>query len=413
MNLVYEAIDPGGRQVRDVEEAGSLREAVDTLRNRGLLVTQIEPARGDEAERFRAHRARDGAARAADPGLRFSLKSLLVFTQQMAMLLASGSAVVPALAAVGRQLKRPASKALVKRIRVDLEEGLSLTEALRKYPSVFDPLYCAMVAAGEASATLSAMFNRLAETLAKRRRIRNQLVSAMAYPALLIVLCVGILTVMLGFVIPRFGQMYVTLGVPLPTSTESMLAASAAIRTHWYVPVFGLSAAVATLVVLWRNRQGRQWLSDLQLRIPLYGRLASRLTLAQLLRVLGTLTATQVNLLESMDLARRVTGNGRYRAMIDGMEQAVTSGRPLAGALEESGLATPAICQAIQTGEESGNLGGAISFAADVLTEENVEWVNALTRLVEPVILIIMGAIVGGVAISLFLPLFDMTSAVR
>jgi type IV pilus assembly protein PilC len=284
---------------------------------------------------------------------------------------------------------------------------------LRKYPGVFDALYCAIVAAGEASATLPAMFTRLSEMLAKRRRIRNQLVGSLIYPALLIGLCVGIMGVMLGFVIPRFGQMFETLGVPLPTSTESMLAASAAIRAHWYVPVLGLLAAGGASVGLWRNRRGRQWLSDLRLRIPLYGRLASRLILAQVLRVLGTLTATQVNLLESMDLARRVTGNRRYRTMLDAMEQAVTSGRPLAGALEASGLATPAICQAIQTGEESGNLGGAISFAADVLDEENVEWVNALTRLVEPVILLVMGAIVGGVAISLFLPLFDMTSAVQ
>jgi type II secretory pathway component PulF len=150
-----------------------------------------------------------------------------------------------------------------------------------------------------------------------------------------------------------------------------------------------------------------------QISVPLYGRLASRLIQGRAFRVLGLLIQSHVSVLESLDLARQVTRNGRFQRMFDSMVDAVTSGRTLHAALDGSRLVSPSICQAVCTGEESGNLGGAISFSADVLDEENGELIDTLTKLVEPMILILMGAIVGFVAVSLFLPLFDITAAVN
>ena len=406
MNLAYEAIDATGRQVHDVTEAATAREAVELLRGRGLMVTHIEPAAERGTDRAGRAAARSGAGR-------FPLQDLVLFTRQMSMLLSSGSAVVPALGAVQRQMKKPAQAEMIRSIRTDVEEGVPLTEALRKFPAAFDPIYCALVAAGEASAKLPAMFARLAEMTVKRRMVLNKVVGAMAYPVLLIGLSVVILGVLLFFVMPRFAIMFDTLEVPLPASTAWMLGLAGNIRDYWYLAVLALAGGIAGIVFLLRSTAGRQWLSDMQIRIPLAGRLASRLILARVMRVLGILIDSHVSILEALDLARGVTINRRYRALLDALEESVTRGKSLSGALERSGLPAPSICQAIQTGEESGNLGGAINFVADVLDEENRELIDSLSRLVEPLILIGMGLVIGTVAISLFLPMFDVTSAIK
>ena len=406
MDLSYEAIDGSGRNVADLIEAPSVKEAVESLRQKGLFVTHIARAKAEEVQR------QLGAASSDLSKVRFSLRQRVMFTRQMAMLLASGSAVVPALNALNRQIKDDKQQAVIRQIIADLEEGHSLADALRKYPAIFDASYCAVVAAGEASATLPPMFTKLSDMMGKRKAMRNHVLGALTYPVLLIVLCVGIINVLLFFVIPRFGEMFDTLGVPLPASTEFMLALSAGLRKWWFAPVGLVGVIVLGSVYLVKSRPGRQFLSDVQIRVPLIGQVMSRLIQAEFLRILGMLIEAKVGVLDALDLARGVTGNRRYGALCDEVENAVTSGGSISSAMERTGLVDASICQAVRTGEESGSLGGAISYVADVLDEENGELVGVVTKLIEPVILIGMGVVVGIVAISLFTPLFDVTSAV-
>ena len=406
MNLTYEAIDGSGRNVTDVVEAPSVREAVESLRGKGLFVTHIARAKVEQMQQ------RLAAASSELSRVRFSLRQLVMFTRQMAMLLASGSAVVPALNALNRQIKDARQRAVIRQIVADLEEGHTFADALRKYPAVFDSSYCAVIAAGEASAMLSPMFTKLAGIMGKRKAMRNKVLGAITYPALLILLCVGIVNVLLFFVIPRFGDMFDTLGVALPASTQTMLALSGWLREWWSVPA-GLGAvAIIAGVYLVKSPAGRQIVSDTQIQVPLIGRVMSRLIQAELLRVLGMLIEAKVGVLDALDLARGVTRNRRYGLLCDGVEEAVTSGNSISQAMEKSELLDAGICQAVRTGEESGSLGGAISYVADVLDEENSELIDVVTKLIEPVILIGMGVVVGVVAISLFMPLFDITAAV-
>ncbi|HUU84473.1 MAG TPA: type II secretion system F family protein [Phycisphaerae bacterium] len=407
MNLTYDAIDTSGRTTQDLIEADSIKAAVEQLRQRGLMVTNIQTASDRDVER----QAR--SADVATTGSRLPLKQLVLFTRQMAMLLTSGSAVVPALEAIARQLRNPDHGSLIKKVKDDLEEGCTLTEALCRFPRAFDPTYCAVIAAGEASATLPQMFDRLSRIIGKRRAMRNKVLGSMAYPGLLIVLCTAVLSVLMFFVLPRFGDMFAMMSVPLPTFTTLLLAGAEGLRHYWPVVVLlvlGMAGGVVYLVV---TPRGRQWCANGQLRIPLLGRLLSGLIQGQTFRTLGMLLEAHVGVLDALDLARRATKNNRFQALFDGVEGAVTSGNSLSGALESSRLVDAAICQAVRTGEESGNLGGAMSYVADVLDEDNTELLNTLTRLLEPTILIIMGVLVGAVAISLFLPLFDMTSMVQ
>ncbi|MCP4591125.1 MAG: type II secretion system F family protein [bacterium] len=409
MNLTYEAIDGTGRNVSDVVEAASAKEAVERLRSQGLFVTHIAQA---DALELQERRKAGSRGRGTSGGVRFSLRQLVMFTRQMAMLLASGSGVVPALNALTRQVKEERQRAVLHQLIMDLEEGVPLAEALRRFPTIFDASYCAVVAAGEASAMLPQMFTKLASIIGKRKAMRNKVLGAMTYPVLLIGLSTGIMNVLLFFVIPRFGGMFDTLGVPLPASTAYLLALSGWLSDWWMIPAVVVVLATASSVYLAKTQSGRQVISDAQIRVPMLGRLASRLIQAEVLRVLGMLIEAKVGVLDALDLARGVTRNRRYGKLCDEVELAVTSGGAISAALEQSGLVDASVCQAVRTGEESGNLGGAISYVAEVLDEENTELVGVMTKLVEPVILIGMGVVVGVVAVSLFMPLFDITSAV-
>jgi len=371
-----------------------------------------EPVRPGAALHMVEHPEASGAMDGT-PATHLSLRTLLLFTREMAMLLTAGSGVVPALAAIGRQMTRPAHRALIGQIRTDIEGGAPLADAITRHPGVFDPVYCAVVAAGEASATLPNTFVRLSEIIAKRRAIVNRIVAATAYPALLTLLCSGIVCVLLFFVIPRFGALFTSLQVPMPATTAALLTLADALHAHWYLPLAGLVLLVAGAVTAVRTEAGRQWLADVQLVPPLLGQLAARLIQARAFRILGLLIQSHVSVLESFELARQVTRNRRFQSLFDSMVEAVSSGGFMSGTLLESGLVSPTICQAIHTGEQSGALGNAVTFAADVLDEENEQLLGTVTRLLEPVIIIVMGAVVGAVAVSLFMPLFDIATAVH
>ncbi|RJP36680.1 MAG: type II secretion system F family protein [Phycisphaerales bacterium] len=405
MNLVYQAVDGSGRRVNDIIEAGDVREAVEKLRRTGLLVIEIEPASDrTRAKPVRAHQRSQDA--------RLPLKPLLFFTKQMAMLLRSGSGVVPALTAVRRQLRKPGHLTVVNQLISDLEQGVPLADAMGKHPRTFEPSYRAVIAAGEASATMPDMFDRLAGILGRRRALRNKIIGALAYPAFLILLCTKVLAALLLFVIPRFAVMFETLRLELPASTSFLLSLSSWLRSYWEWLVIGIGAAVIIVTASVASATGRQFLIDIQTEIPLFGRLASRLIQGQLFRTLGTLIECRVGLLEALELCRGVTGNRRFRKLIHEIEESVTGGDQISSALMRSGFISPSIYYSIHTGEESGNLGPAISFCAQALEEDNTELIGTLTRLFEPMILLLMGVVVGTVAVSLFLPLFDMTAAI-
>jgi len=405
MMLTYEAIDADGRKTRDTVEASDAREAVEQLRRRGYYVTRIDEAAGRKAA---------AAARlASSDATALPLKTLVIFTRQMAMLLRAGSGVVPAIAAIKRQTRKPNHAALLQMLISDLEEGGTLTVAFRKHPHTFDSVYCAVVAAGEASATLTEMFERLATMVAKRRALRNKIIGSMMYPALLMAMSFSIILTLLFFVIPRFSGMFEQLGVEPPSSTKFLLAVSGMLKGYWPLFMGGAIVGLAGGGAFFTSAVGRQWLSNLQIRIPGFGRLRSFLIQAQIFRTIGTLVESNVGILEALGLARGATRNGRFQTLFDDIEEAVTSGGSLGTAFEASGLVEPYICQAVHTGEESGNMGGALTYAADLLDETNTEVINTTMKLVEPIILIGLGVVVGTVAVSLFVPLFDLTSAMR
>ncbi len=407
MILTYDAIDAGGRPTTDSIEAQNPKEAVEQLRRKGLFVKKITESRASATRRNAALRVKSkGSAR-------LPLKPLVQITRQMAMLLRAGSELVPAFSAIQRQLKNANHAALLGRLVSDLEDGSTLSETLRKHPRTFDAVYCAIVAAGEASGNLTEMFERLSVIVGKRRALRKKILGALAYPALLITMCFHIILVLLFFILPRFNAMFVQLGVETPSTTKALLATSEVLRGYWPVMLLLAGALAASTAWALTSRVGQQWISDAQLIIPVIGRLRSRLIQGQIFRTMGMLLESRVDVLDTLDLVRQSTRNRKFQKLFSDLQEAVTSGGRLSTAFESSKIVEPYICQAIYTGEDSGSLGVSMSFCADMLDESNEEFINLVTKLMEPLILIGMGVVVGGVAISLFVPLFDMTSAIK
>ena len=406
MILTYDAVDEKGRASHSEVDAPSAKSAVEQLRQRGLYVTNIQESRSSVADRnsaqIRPHQ--DG---------KLPIKVLVVFTRQMAMLLRAGSSVVPAMASIRRQMQRPRQTAVLDALVSDLEEGVRLSDALRKFPATFGSVYCAVIAAGEASASLPEMFERLAGIVAQQRAMRNKLIGAVTYPALLICMSVNIFFVLLLFVIPRFQVMFTQLSVEPPASTQILLWAGTTLRTQWGWLLASAVCLISTVIALFTTDRGRQWLADVQLSIPLIGRIRGQLIQTQIFRTMGTLLDSGVGVLEALELVNRTTRNRRFVKLFDDLRHSLTSGGQLGETFERSRLIEPYVCQAVHTGEESGNIGGSLIYCADMLEETNTELINTAIKLIEPAILIVMGFIVGGVAISLFVPLFDLTSAMR
>ncbi len=215
MILTYQAIDAEGQKRRDTVEAGTRKEAVEQLRRKGLFVTELESVPDGKASPC--------SVSVAPKGIGLSLKALAMFTRQMAMLLRAGSGVVPAMTAIRKHLTKPAHAALLDKLIVDLEEGNTMAETFRKSPRTFDPTYCAIIQAGEASATLPDMFDRLTTMVGARRAMQNKILGSLAYPVLLVIMSFKILLVMMFFVLPRFAGMFDTIGAEIPASTQMML----------------------------------------------------------------------------------------------------------------------------------------------------------------------------------------------
>ena len=416
MILTYQAVDDKGRETSDTVEAVNERDAVEQLRSRGLFVTHVEEASDSAASTRTARKGQQPVS--ATAGLsrrsrapRFPLTVLVIFTRQMAMLLRAGSALVPAIAAIKRQTKKPDHATLLKGLVEDLEDGTSLADALRKHPRTFNSVYCAVISAGEASGKLPEMFERLATMVVKQRALRNKVLGALAYPALLIAMSSSILSSLFFFVIPRFSEMFAQLGVDPPATTKVMLALALSLKEYWFVIPLALLSAVGVIMWIVMSETGRQWMADMQLRIPIVGRLRARLIEGQVLRTIGTLLDNGVGLLDTLSLARRCTRSRKFQTLFDELDESVTSGGRLSTAFERSGLVEPYVCQAVHTGEESGSLGSALTYCADIVDEANTELINTVMRLLEPVILIGMGMVVGTVVVSLFMPLFDLTAA--
>ena len=416
MKLKYEAIDSQGKPVSDTVDAADAAEAIELLRGKGLFVTTITETGATSASAASS----SAGGRSWRPGGRSGgklsgtkrLRNLAMFTRQLSVLVSSGTPLVQALGSLERQAKEKAWRDVLAALRAKVEEGATLSEAMAQQPAVFDPVCRSLIAAGESGGSFDTMLERLAQMTRKQMQVRGAVVGAMVYPCLLIVIAIGVLALMLLFVLPRFMGLFEQLDAELPPTTKVLVIISNALRAYWWlIPIVGAGAFFG--VRTWLNTAtGRGVMDALVVRLPVAGPIVRSFAVARITRVLGVLMAGRVPMLEALALARQTAKNVRYVALVARAEEAVTRGSTISAAFAEAeDLVSPSICEAIRSGEQSGQMGPLLLNIADFLDEDNEVVVKSLTSILEPLILIGLGLVVGFVALSMFMPLFDLTSA--
>lgn len=408
MAFAYEALDFKGNEISSVIDGASEEEVTHQLHAQGLFVTSVTKL-GD-AEEAHSDRIDSGAPDYSKRG--GSSRDRMLFTQQMAMMLRAGSQVVPALTAIASQAEKDNWQSVVNDICGEVKNGRPLSGAMASFPEVFDQTFRAIVAAGESTGDTSEAFERLSVMTRKQQGVRMQVLGAMVYPIVLLTLCLGVVCVLFFYVLPKFDALYSMLGAPLPTITQFLLFLSKWALANVIEIVIGVVVFVAGAIVFFRHPISRSWFGAMIFRIPIINILVSHLILARIFRVWGVLVRSNVPLLEGIELSRASTNNAMFLSLLDTVQHAVQDGESIGGVLGAHPLVPATMASAIATGEQSGQLDISLLFLADYLDEENEQMLTTLTRLLEPVILVLMGLIVGVMAVALFLPLFDLTSAI-
>jgi len=402
MGFHYQAIDASGQTVEDTIDADSHMEAAELLRERGLFVTSLDGLNSGDSSA--------GSSSGGTKNKSGKLRDVVLFAQQMSMLLRAGSQVVQALEVVEDQASRLAWRNVVTSIRADVQEGKPLSAALSRYPDVFPGVWMSMVTAGEASGELGVAFDRLALLARQQQEVRNRVIGAVSYPIVLTVLCSVVMTILFTFILPRFAEMFEALDADLPASTAILIASSNWVWAHWPYLVVGLATVVVSLTVFLRSTTGHRYISMSVVRAPIFGLLVRKIILARICRVWGQLLESKVGLLDTIELIERTTKNHEFKDLMGRIAEAVNNGNPVGSELRASWLIPKTFSGAVATGEESGRLADSLMFVATSLEDENVQNLSSLSHVIEPIILAVMGIVVGTMAFSLFLPMFDMAT---
>ncbi|KPK78242.1 MAG: hypothetical protein AMJ79_00075 [Phycisphaerae bacterium SM23_30] len=411
MIVNYQAIDRTGALVNDNLVVEDASQAYGQLTRNGLIPVRITAQKSKpicQAQGGSGLFSRWGFSRVPRKD-RARRKELPFFTEQMAILLETGTPVAASLSALERQLTDPHWRLLVSQLKKKVLEGGSLASAVAAHPKVFDPIYSSMIAAGEASGTLSTILNRLAQLSRQSDRLRHKVISAMIYPALLTSIAFTVMGVLIFFVLPRFAVIFEEMSVNLPGTTKALLTISRLVRSHILVTILSSAMVVAGIIIFLRSQRGRRFVARNVLKLPIFGSLVSSIHNARICRLIGLLIESSVPLLEALELTCSSVKHYMYAELLKKIHQSVLNGQSMHEVMSESKLVPASITQMIHTAEENAQVGRVMTLLADHLDDRNETQIGTLTSIMEPVILIFMGIIIGMVAISLVLPLFDLS----
>ena len=360
----------------------------------------------------RARRQRRKASRKPFLG-RVSGADLRAFTGQLGLMLDTGTPLSEALDALARQTTRPRLAKALGQVHREVNGGTPLSEALDSHPAIFSDFYMATVRAGEATGTLTEVFQRLETHIYKREALLNSVRSALTYPTILVLLASSAVLFLLSFVLPKFQTIFSAHAALLPLPTRILLDTAAHFRENWY----WVALSVVTLLTSARryvtSRHGKPVVDRVVLALPVVGRLVKRIQTAVLLRMVGAMLEAGVELLDAMDVAQRACSNSRFRKLVTDVSAGILQGKSLAEGFAKSPLISPTVKQMIATGEKSGALSTVMTKMADYLDEQAEHQLKRLSTLFEPMVIIGMGAVIGYIALAVLLPLFKLSSAVR
>jgi type IV pilus assembly protein PilC len=390
----WEGRDKNGKVMRGEMRAGGEAMVSASLRRQGILVTRVKKRR-------------------MSGGRAIKQKDIAVFTRQLATMMKAGVPLLQAFDIVARGSPNPKLTRLLTDIRSDVETGTSLSASFRKHPMYFDALYCNLVEAGEAGGILEALLDRLALYQEKTLEIKRKIKSALMYPIAVIVVAFVVLTVIMIFVIPAFKEVFKSFGADLPAPTLAVIAMSEFFVKYWWA-IFGLLGGGGYFFLeSWKRSEKMQKAMDrLLLRIPIFGDLIFKSVIARWTRTLSTMFAAGVPLVEALDSVGGASGNAVFVEATEKIQKDVSTGAALTTSMQSTGVFPSMVLQMAAIGEESGALDHMLGKAAEFYEQEVDEMVKGLSSLMEPFIIVILGVLIGGIVVSMYLPIFKLGAVV-
>jgi len=339
-------------------------------------------------------------------------KDILSFTNQLAVMVRAGISLPDALTSIAEQNENTKFRAIILDLKKQIEEGKSFSQALALHSDIFGNLYVNMVAAAEISGSLSHMLQKLAEYLDQEAETRSQVKGAMVYPIIIAVMAVAVTIFLLCFVLPRFTAIFQGKEHLLPMPTKILMASSAFIRNFWFIIVPGLGTALAGFLYFIRSSVGRLWWDKTKLVLPLLRKLCKSLYITRSLHTMGVLTSAGVPILDTISITAQISGNVLYKRMWLDVQNQVRQGKKIASSLAGSQLMPPHVVQMIKSGEDSGTLSEVLNDVSEFYARELKTIIKTVTSMIEPIMIVIMGVLVGFIAMSIILPIFKMSNAV-
>jgi type IV pilus assembly protein PilC len=390
----WEGKDRNGKVVKGELRAAGEAQVQAQLRRQGILVQKIKKRRLSSRQRIRT-------------------RDIAIFTRQLATMMKAGVPLLQAFDIVARGNPNPSLTRMLLEIRNDVETGTSLSAAFRKYPLYFNSLYCNLVEAGEAAGILEDILDRLANYMEKTEALKSKVKSALMYPTAVLVVSFIVVAVIMIFVVPAFKEVFTSFGADLPAPTLAVIALSEFFVAYWWL-IFGvLGGGLYFFFQAWRRSEKVQHAVDrLLLRIPIFGPLVEKSAVARWTRTLSTMFAAGVPLVDALDSVAGAAGNAVFAEATDKIQQEVATGTALTQAMTNSGVFPSMVLQMAAIGEESGSLDHMLGKAADFYEREVDDMVAGLSSLMEPIIIVILGIIIGGIVVAMYLPIFKLGAVV-
>jgi type IV pilus assembly protein PilC len=413
----FEAMDHTGKEVKDTVDAATAEEAQQLIRQKGFFVTKISER---AAKAAKGKKGSKGAAKKLGTGSKkrkkaftigkVSSKNLTTFTRQLSTLQDAGLPILRSLRILEGQSKPGVLKNSLMDVIDDIESGSTLSEAMAKHPKCFDRLYCNMVKAGEAGGALEAILQRLADFKEKSQTLKRRVKGAMIYPIVVILVATCIVGFILYFIIPKFKAIFADFGVDLPTMTIVLLKASDFIIQKFWVVIVTPIVIWILLKLLYRNKTGAYILDRLWLMVPVMGGIIEKSVVARTMRTLGTLVQSGVPILEALSIVRDTAENAVFERAFTRIYESIREGETIAQPLKEARVVDDIVVNMIDVGEETGDLDTMLNKIADNYDEEVEVLVDSLVSLLEPIMIVVLGGIIGFIVIALFMPLIQLIS---
>jgi type IV pilus assembly protein PilC len=390
----WEGKDKNGKIVRGEMRAGGESVVSASLRRQGIMITRVKKRR-------------------TSGGRAIKQKDIAVFTRQLSTMMRAGVPLIQAFDIVARGSTNPKMTKLLTDIRSDVETGTSLSSAFRKHPLYFDSLYCNLVEAGEAGGILETLLDRLAIYQEKTMAIKNKIKSAMIYPVAVILVAFVVLAVIMIFVIPAFEEVFKSFGADLPAPTLLVIAMSKFFVSYWWLMLIVIGGGTYFFIQSWRRSERMQIAMDrLLLKVPVFGDLVNKSSIARWTRTLSTMFAAGVPLVEALDSVGGASGNAVFAIATEQIQKDVSTGSALTTSMQTTGVFPTMVIQMCAIGEESGSLDQMLGKAAEFYEDEVDEAVKGLSSLMEPFIIVILGTLIGGIVVSMYLPIFKLGQVV-